>query len=253
LPDIQKASSVLQNSSIADLSRIIFDPSKILIVDDNVSSARLIKALLRDQEIDFLIKEDFTEGLSSFIEFNPDLIFLDLKLQNSSGYNIIRELKASPQFKNTPVIAYTADIMKEEKEMIGKAGFSHILPKPFKEDELTDILTKYISHKLKTGEDDEIGTLEKLNLADNLKKLPDQEVVEIRNRLVKQWEDNNRMMQLDGWTAFGKDLGELGASKNLTVLNDAGLSIIKTVEEMDVKTLKNIIGILRNYVFYNIE
>lgn len=81
-------------------------PKKILVIDDDSGILEFIEELLafRFQIIKAL---DASTGLSLALSEKPDLIILDLGLQNQSGHDICRILRDRPETKHIPVLIYT--------------------------------------------------------------------------------------------------------------------------------------------------
>ena len=81
---------------------------RILVVDDSFADVRLLREAAREQNVDVEIVavEDGEEALSYLRdgEPRPDLILLDLNLPRRSGREILRDIKADPQFASIPVI-----------------------------------------------------------------------------------------------------------------------------------------------------
>jgi CheY-like chemotaxis protein len=59
-----------------------------------------------------------------------------------SGYDVCRELRKDPAFKDTVIIAQTGWGQKRDRELAVEAGFDHYLVKPISLDELTELLSR---------------------------------------------------------------------------------------------------------------
>lgn len=82
--------------------------NNILIVDDMSVNRKLIKAVLKDmQEIDFYDAEDGFQAIKEVEENDIDLIILDLMMPGKDGFEVLRELKADPNFNEIPIIVYS--------------------------------------------------------------------------------------------------------------------------------------------------
>nr|MBA2750119.1 response regulator [Tatlockia sp.] len=60
----------------------------------------------------------------------PDLILLDIQLPKVDGFEIVRNLKASPDWKQIPVIAVTAMAMMGDRDRVLAAGANAYMSKP---------------------------------------------------------------------------------------------------------------------------
>lgn len=108
----------------------------ILVVEDNFQNFVLITRLLAYLGIKKCEWKasgwqvlEFAESLS-----NVDLILMDIFLPEEDGYQILEKLRAHPRFKNTRVVAVTADASLENVERARKAGFDGFIGKPLDPD-----------------------------------------------------------------------------------------------------------------------
>ena len=66
-------------------------------------------------------------------------IIMDIRMPETDGYALLREIRGIPAFAGTRVIALTAQAMPEEREKIRTQGFDGLLTKPFLEKDLLDL------------------------------------------------------------------------------------------------------------------
>ena len=90
---------------------------KILIVEDEEVLALVLKEKLELDHFEVQTAADGEAGLAAVGSFRPDFILLDLVMPKKTGMEVLEELKASPQFKDIPVIVLSnldtdADIKK---------------------------------------------------------------------------------------------------------------------------------------------
>lgn len=81
----------------------------VLIIDDEISFAEMVKLNLEDTE-DFEVKTEYkgADGVKTAMEFNPDLILLDIMLPDKDGFDVLRDLKENEKTKAIPIIMLTA-------------------------------------------------------------------------------------------------------------------------------------------------
>ena len=77
-------------------------------------------------------------------ERQPDIVLLDINLPDTDGYSVLRNLKASEDTADIPVVALTANAMHSEVRRGKHAGFDEYLTKPISVDELLATLEKYL-------------------------------------------------------------------------------------------------------------
>jgi len=111
---------------------------KILIVDDNQDSRELIVKILRNKG--YLLSEavDGEDALARVYSEKPDLILMDISLPKLDGHEVTRRLKSQPAYKDIPVIALTAHVMKGDREKALDAGCNGYISKPINVRELPE-------------------------------------------------------------------------------------------------------------------
>ena len=125
-----------------------YDEKKILLVDDNISTEKIISKLLRDTNIKLdyvsLGKEalDKIRGKEKY-----DLILLDEVMDPLDGVTVMKKFKDIRNFK-TNVILLTRNNEYEYNEEYLKYGFSGYLLKPISKDKLFEIIDKYLKYYL---------------------------------------------------------------------------------------------------------
>ena len=105
-------------------------PPKILIVEDNELTMKLVADLLQVHGYSTLQSFDGTDVDILATGNKPDLILMDIKLKNLSGFEVLKTLKANYNLKHIPVIAMTALAMSGDKERILDSGFDSYIAKP---------------------------------------------------------------------------------------------------------------------------
>ena len=122
----------------------VYDKKKILLVDDNISTEKIVSKLLKDTNIELdyvsLGKEalDKIRGKEKY-----DLILLDEVMDPLDGVTIMKKFKDIRNFK-TNVILLTRNNEYEYNEEYLTYGFSGYLLKPISKDKLFEIIDKYL-------------------------------------------------------------------------------------------------------------
>ncbi|MBR2408485.1 MAG: response regulator transcription factor [Lachnospiraceae bacterium] len=106
---------------------------KIMIVDDDASIAELISLYLRKECFDTLSVEDGEEALRQFVEYEPNLVLLDLMLPGMDGYEVCRELRKTSK---VPIIMLSAKGEIFDKVLGLELGADDYMIKPFDSKEL---------------------------------------------------------------------------------------------------------------------
>jgi CheY-like chemotaxis protein len=104
---------------------------RILVVDDNVSSAKVMRRILGSRwHHDVELVYDGNAVYEIAQAFRPDIIFLDIGLPGKDGYAVARELRRQPAFANTLLVALTGYGSAEDRRKSQAAGFDLHLVKP---------------------------------------------------------------------------------------------------------------------------
>lgn len=108
----------------------------ILVVEDNFQNFVLITRLLAYLGVKKCEWKASGWQVLEFAESLPqiDLILMDIFLPEEDGYQVLERLRAHPRFKNTRVVAVTADASNENMERAQRAGFDGFIGKPLNPD-----------------------------------------------------------------------------------------------------------------------
>jgi putative two-component system response regulator len=104
---------------------------RILVVDDNRGTARLLEQVLVAEGHRVTVAGDGVEALARIAECHPDLILLDLDLPILSGYEVCRHIKENPATRWIPIIIITGQAASEFKLQCWELGADDFLAKPF--------------------------------------------------------------------------------------------------------------------------
>src|SRR3990172_8022363 len=115
--------------------------ARILIVDDEAANVRLLERLLeRGGFTNLKGTTDSRQAVPLFVEFQPDLILLDLLMPHKDGFQILEDLKPLiPDGAYLPVLVLTADVSWETKRKALGAGAKDFVIKPF---DATEVLLR---------------------------------------------------------------------------------------------------------------
>jgi PAS domain S-box-containing protein len=105
-------------------------PRRILIVDDNMDSAKSLAMLLELNGHETYTAHDGAGGLASTERLKPDLVLLDIGLPGLNGYEVCRRVRETPWGKDLPVVALTGWGQEEDRSRSRDAGFTAHLVKP---------------------------------------------------------------------------------------------------------------------------
>ncbi len=105
-------------------------PEKILIVDDDVDTLRLVGLMLQRQGYQISAATNGEQGLAKAFEERPDIILLDVMMPDMDGYEVTRRLRKNPVTQSTPILMFTAKTQLDDKVSGFEAGADDYLTKP---------------------------------------------------------------------------------------------------------------------------
>lgn len=116
--------------------------SKIMIVDDDRTTVRLLQTLLELDGFEITVTMRGQDVVKLAGETHPDLFFMDYNLSDMNGGDVARALRADPHFAETPIVM-TSGMDVEQKALA--AGATIFLVKPFEPDELPGLFNRLIN------------------------------------------------------------------------------------------------------------
>jgi signal transduction histidine kinase/CheY-like chemotaxis protein len=117
---------------------------RLLVVDDSEVNRKLLVKIF--QPVGFQVREaaNGVEALAVWEEWEPHLIWLDMRMPVMDGYETTRRIKATTRGMATVVIALTASALEEDKAVILSEGCDDYLRKPFREEDLFDAIARHL-------------------------------------------------------------------------------------------------------------
>jgi PAS domain S-box-containing protein len=118
------------DSSLVAASQPPREHGTILLAEDNVASVLMVEDYLTSRGYQVVVAHDGLEAIEKTIEFQPNLILMDIQMPSLNGLEAIRRLRADPRFGSTPIIALTALAMPGDREHCLAAGANEYMSKP---------------------------------------------------------------------------------------------------------------------------
>jgi DNA-binding response OmpR family regulator len=113
---------------------------KVLVVDDESVTRRIVTHTLKTLEIEVVGAEDGTQALALADEHPLALAIVDINLPDMDGFTVVRRLKEMPQMENVPIVMFTARNHPGDEATALELGATGFLYKPFSTQELRDIV-----------------------------------------------------------------------------------------------------------------
>ena len=117
----------------------------ILGVEDNERNLKLLRDVLEYAGYDVRVARTAEDGITSAVSEPPDLVLMDLQLPGIDGMEALRRLRESPRTADIPVVAVTAQAMKQDRERALDAGFNGYVEKPITVRAFPDQVRRFLS------------------------------------------------------------------------------------------------------------
>jgi len=114
------------------------DKKRILLVDDEEDLRKMLKFRLEALNYDVVEAADGEDALKKAKSIKPDLMILDLMLPKLDGFEVCKTLKSDENYKNIPIIMFTASAQEKDGELSREVGSDAHITKPFEPQELVE-------------------------------------------------------------------------------------------------------------------
>ena len=125
---------------------IVFNGSRILIVDDVPHNRNLVMTYLKGYDLKLFEAENGEIAIEYAKIYQPDLIFMDIRMPGINGYEATEIIKQEKSLKDIPIIALTASTMRSELNRLNET-FDGYLRKPVQKNTIINELIKHIPYE----------------------------------------------------------------------------------------------------------
>jgi len=117
---------------------------EVLVIDDEVDVANLIKVNLEDQGYDVFVAYNGPDAIAIARERKPEVIMLDLAMPGMDGFSVMKVLKQDKETEHIPIIVLTGHDTKGYKQKSLMLGAAQYMTKPFSEKDIVEEIKKVI-------------------------------------------------------------------------------------------------------------
>lgn len=145
--DISNPSTIIStDGDETRLLRLAADQPKyrILIVEDQVENWELLRYLLEQAGFEVRVAEDGAQGVGMFQSWQPHFIWVDWRMPVMDGLEATRRIRALEGGKEVKIVALSASVFKEDRDLIIAAGADDFLPKPIQFNRIYDCLAHHL-------------------------------------------------------------------------------------------------------------
>lgn len=116
----------------------------ILHIEDNSDNRLLVRRLLLSEGYVVIEAENAKKALQILSSQRPNLILMDINMPDVDGYTLTATLKNDPLYREIPIIAITANVMRGDRERSLQSGCDGYIEKPIDIDKFFDQISRFI-------------------------------------------------------------------------------------------------------------
>ena len=118
----------------ANLASVEIPINLVLVVEDDVDSAEMLRAILERQGLKVRVAKEGGQAQATFVMQKPDFVILDLILPGESGYEICERLKHTDD--SVPILIVSAIDRQDSRDLAERVGADGYVTKPYEPDHL---------------------------------------------------------------------------------------------------------------------
>jgi serine/threonine protein kinase len=120
-----------ENWALQNLSAPIEIPVTVLLIEDDLPLAGMVRKFLAKERIEVVHLADGAEAMESLLTAVPDLVLLDLNLPGRSGWEILEKMRSMTSYDHVPIVIVTGEAGEGNEVRGFKMGANDYIEKPF--------------------------------------------------------------------------------------------------------------------------
>ncbi len=216
---------------------IVFDQAKVLVIDDIKHNRDLISDALSQTPLEVNLADSGQNGYNLALKLVPDIIIVDIRMPGMDGFEFLKKIKAARKLRHIPVIAYSASVLKSEKEKIFQSKFTGFLMKPVQLAELYIELMNNLSYTITEEEKPETDDPGKDESPDVEIKNYEKLMSSLTQEMTATWETFSKRQPRNEVRQFATKLQELGKEHNTEELADYGMKLTSASDNLEIETM----------------
>jgi len=223
-----------------DPAEIIFEEAVILIADDVEHNRSYLRDALKNTNLKIFEAEDGFDAYQLAKKVVPDLIIADIRMPKMDGFELLNKIKTDKKLKHIPVIAYSASVLKAQKERIHKSEFVGLLIKPVKVTELyLELMNILPFRSIKEVESDKPHS--EVNLIGEITDLPGL-IQSLETSFYATWKTFTVTQPIGEIREFGKNLIQLGLEHNSGIIIGYGNDLTGATDSFNIGAILKLIS-----------
>ncbi len=205
--------------------------SRIVLVEDDYSSAKLIKAYFKDTKVALIHLDDERLLMHKLEELSPDIIFMDLKLRSMSGYELARRIRNDIRFEHMIIVALSG---ADELDPSSAQYFDDFLRKPVGKERVLNTCSKLLRAKTNRSAN-------ALDLESTLDIKPVQKIAfrnYFKNEIVPLYEHCQKIYITENMIELANKISDAGNFFNIKYLNNFGDQLKASAQAYDIERVE---------------
>jgi signal transduction histidine kinase/PleD family two-component response regulator len=232
-----------------DPTEIIFEEAVILVADDVAYNRSYLRHALNNSGLKVIEAENGEEALALAKKVIPDLIISDIGMPVLDGFQLLNKIKSNKALRHIPVIAYTASIMKDQKDRIQINKFAGLLVKPVLVNRLYSELMRHLKYQ-STGSPKPEEPVQGTNFTEEISDITGL-IHSLDNKFKTIWLSFEINQPISEVIDFGNQLIELGENHNSSTIIVYGEELVRAADNFNIgailKLIKKFTGIIELY------
>jgi two-component system chemotaxis response regulator CheY len=117
----------------------------IMTADDSSSVRQMVRFTLQQAGYDVIEANDGREAFEKIAQNQIHMLVTDLNMPNLNGIELVKKVRAMPQYRFIPIVLLTTESQAAKKQEGKAAGATGWIVKPFKPDQLINVVKKVLS------------------------------------------------------------------------------------------------------------
>ncbi len=117
---------------------------RVLYIEDNIDNLILVRRVLRAAGFELLEATSAREGIQKAEQQQPEIILMDINMPEMDGLTATIHLRQIPALRQVPIVALTANVMRDVLDEITAAGCDGFISKPINIDLFPDQIIAFL-------------------------------------------------------------------------------------------------------------
>ncbi len=142
-----QSNSSSNHNNPSELSEQSFANLSVLCVDDYPLNLTILSTILTNVGINVSTAVNGLQAVRQIYENKFDLVFMDIQMPVLDGISATKKVRETTVNKDLPIIAITANAVKDIQQECLLAGMNQVVLKPFKKEDILNVLNKHLASK----------------------------------------------------------------------------------------------------------